>query len=78
MAKFSFNKGIAVLAITFKLCLCNNGDLHMVFYLIANIFAKMGKNTEEFMDAQHSEERKSLKLNIEFSLKSAVNDYTHM
>lgn len=27
------------------------------------------------MDAQHSEERESLTLNVELSLKSAVNDY---
>lgn len=78
MAKFSFNKDIAVKAITLKLCLCNNGDLHMAFYLISNIFMKMGKNTEEFMGAQHSEERESLMLNIELSLKPAVNDYIHM
>lgn len=36
---------------------------------------KMRKNTEEFMDAQHSEERESLMLNVELSLKSVVNDY---
>lgn len=54
------------------------GDLHMVFYLISHVFMKMRKNTEEFMDAQHSEERESLTLNVELSLKSAVNDYIRM